>query len=321
MIAVVGGAGMSVKVRMLPREEEFGGPVMGDTFDYDTLNVAAKVAQGDEIQVENSGSAFNIACHLAEMGKAVALASVVADDALGMAVLEQLKKAGVDASHVKQIEGATPVQVELLNILNDPQMVFGNSRLHETMTPELAAQWEELLEASEAIVMDGSLPQETMEYIVEKYGKNGGKKLFFDPAGHEGAVKARDLAGGFYCVMPGRTEAEAMLKKTVLSADQLMEAGAAFEEKGVEKTVITIKGGGLYYKCGISEGVLAPERVLSFAGTAGAGDMVSAAVVAADLEGRAFEDTCGFAMEKAAEFLAGRRDERLIDKLNEKGEA
>lgn len=316
MIAVVGGAGLVVKVLMIPQEDTYDKPVMGDEFDYSTLNVAAKTAQGDDVAIESSGSAFSIACHLAEMGKDVALASVVADDAMGLAVREQLKAIGVDVSNLRTAEGSTPVQVELLNVLKDPQMVFGNSKLYEAMTPEMAEGWSELFDNAEAIVVDGNLPKETLEYIARKYGNKDDVKLFFDPASHAGAVNSRDLLGSFYCVMPGRVEAEAMVRDTVLSAEQLMEAGEFFENKGVAKTIITIKGGGLYYKAGAVAGMLKPERVLSFADTSGAGDVVSAAVVAADLEGKSIEEIGQFAMQKAAEFLAGRSDERLVDVLN-----
>lgn len=316
MIAVVGGAGLVVKVLMIPQEDTYEKPVMGDQFDYSTLNVAAKAAQGDDVTIESNGSAFSIACHLAEMGKDVAFASVVADDAMGLAVREQLKAIGVDVSNLRTAEGSTPVQVELLNVLKDPQMVFGNSKLYEAMTPEMAEGWSEIFDNAEAIVVDGNLPKETLEYIAGKYGNKDGVKLFFDPASHAGAVNSRDILGSFYCVMPGRVEAEAMVRDTVLSAEQLMEAGEFFENKGVAKTIITIKGGGLYYKAGAVAGMLKPERVLSFADTSGAGDVVSAAVVAADLDGKSIEEIGQFAMQKAAEFLAGRSDERLVDVLN-----
>lgn len=318
MIAVVGGAGLAVKVRMIPQEESFEQHAMGDVFDYNSINVAAKTAQGDDVEITSSGSAFNIAINLAKMGKDVALATVAGNDAVGLAVVEQLKQLGVDTSYVRKVEGSSAATVQIMNILNDPQMVFGNSKLFEKMTPEMAEGWAPLLDEAEAIVLDGGLPEETLKYIVEKYGAKDGVKIFFDPASHEGAIKAREIAGKFYCVMPGRVEAEAMLKQTVLSADQLMEAGNVLEEKGVKKTVITIKGGGLYYKDGINEGIIAPERVLSFASTSGAGDVVSAAVVAADLEGKSMEEIGAFAMQKAAEFLAEANDERMIDKLNER---
>lgn len=319
MIAVIGGAGIKVQVMMIPKEDAYEQqPMMGDTYDYNQLNVAAQIAQGDDVKIESNGSAFNIACYLAEMGKEVAFASVTADDAMGLAVIEQLKRAGVDHSYVEIVEGNTPVQVELLNVLNDPQMVFGNSKLYEEITPERVKGWADLLDGAEAIVLDGALPKETLEYIAQTYGGKEDVKLFFDPAGYAGAVNSRDVFGSFYCVIPGRVEAEAMVRNTVLSADQLMEAGQFFEEKGVKRTIITIKGGGLYYKEGASAGVLAPERVLSFAMTSGAGDVVSAAVVAADLEGKSIEEVGAFAMQRAAEFLAGKSDERMIDILNEK---
>lgn len=320
MIAVVGGAGLAVKVRMIPQEESFEQHTMGDVFDYDSINVAAKTAQGDDVEIASSGSAFNIAIHLAEMGKEVALATVAGNDAVGLAIKEQVKALGIDTSYIRNVEGSSAATVQIMNILNDPQMVFGNSKLFEQMTPEMAEGWAPLLDEAEAIVLDGGLPEETLKYIVDKYSAKDGVKIFYDPAGHEGAVKAREIAGKFYCVMPGRVEAEAMLKQTVLSADQLMEAGRVFEEKGAKKTVITIKGGGLYYKDGINEGIIAPERVLSFASTSGAGDVVSAAVVAADLEGKSMEEIGKFAMQKAAEFLEGRSDARLIDTLNEKNQ-
>lgn len=319
MIAVIGGAGLKVQVMMIPKEDAYEQqPQMGDMYDYNQVNVAAQIAQGDDIKIESNGSAFNMACYLAKLGKDVTFLSVAADDAMGLAVIEQLKRAGVGYSHVDIVEGNTPVQVELLNVLNDPQMVFGNSKLYEAITPERVQGWSEVLDGAEAIVLDGAIPKETLEYIAEAYGGKEGVKLFFDPAGYVGAVNSRDVIGNFYCVMPGRVEAEAMVRNTVLSADQLMEAGQFFEDKGVKRIIITIKGGGLYYKEGSSAGVLAPERVLSFAMTSGAGDVVSAAVVAADLDGKPIEEVGAFAMQRAAEFLAGKSDERMIDVLNEK---
>ena len=45
----------------------------------------------------------------------------------------------------------------------------------------------------------------------------------------------------------------------------------------------------MYYKEGEKEGILRPERMLSFGNTAGAGDVVSAAVVAGTVDGKDIE--------------------------------
>lgn len=318
MIAVVGGAGMTARIKVTPQEDPEYRPLVGDSFDYSTLNVAAKTAGGDDITMEGSGCGFHIASHLAEMGHQVTFASVVGDDAPGLGVLSQLARLGVDTSYVRTVAGRTPVKVEVLNMLNDPQMVFGNDDLYGKMDLDAAAGWVGLLDAASAIVLDGNLPQDTLEYIAREYGGKKGMKIFFDPADYRGAAKVKNVMEQLYCIMPGRVEAEVMAGRTVLSEEQLMEAGQFFTDNGVSKTIITIKGGGLYYKDGMQEGVLRPERILSFAGTSGAGDVASAAIIAADLENKDIEAMAHDAMEKAAAFLAERSDERFVDIVNAK---
>ena len=106
-------------------------------------------------------------------------------------------------------------------------------------------------------------------------------------------------------------EAEAMSGQQVLGMDQLMAAGDAFEERGVERVIITLKGGGLYYKEGTCSGIIKPERKLTFAETRGAGDVLSAAVVAASAGGaESLEAAAGAGIEAAAEFLKDAIDER-----------
>jgi fructose-1-phosphate kinase PfkB-like protein len=56
-------------------------------------------------------------------------------------------------------------------------------------------------------------------------------------------VRFADSAMKAHCVLPGRMEAEAMSGLQVLGMDQLMAAGQAFEERGVDRVIITLKGG------------------------------------------------------------------------------
>ncbi len=103
-----------------------------------------------------------------------------------------------------------------------------------------------MLDRADAIMLDGSLPKETIEYIADKYD---GVKLFFDPASVEGGKKIADseILGNFFSIMPGRSEAEAMFKGPILGPDQL-EAASSMFASGVEKIVIKMKSGGIYYR-------------------------------------------------------------------------
>jgi len=321
MIAVIGGACAAIKIKMKPQPDAETMQMMGpgsmdmDVYDYNNANVAAKQAGGDDITMTNSGCGYNIAVNLVKKGVDVSFATVLGNDAYGYAVMHLLNEAGVNTDNIKMLDGATPIRIDMLNILGDPMMSQYNDKIYNEMTVDVVKGWAGLLDEAEAIVIDGNLPAESIEYIAEAYGDK--KKIFFDPASHIGSIKARDVAGKFHCIMPGRLEAEALAKKGILSEDELMAAGRHFEEQGVAKTVITMKGGGLYYKDGMNEGILRPDNILMFAATTGAGDVVSAAIIAADLQGKTMDAAAEEAMADAAEFLKDRDDTRPIDAIQE----
>ncbi len=263
-----------------------------------------------DIRVTTSGCAFNVARLLAsEHGEDVCFVSVIGDDAFGLTARCELEQAGVDVSGMKTVSGSTPVSVEMHNIIGDLQFQRESSVIMDELTPEVIDMSAEILDAADILFVDGTVPEGTLDYISEKY--SGKSRIFFDPGSIAGGVRFADSAMKAHCVLPGRMEAEAMSGLQVLGMDQLMAAGQAFEERGVERVIITLKGGGLYYKEGTCSGIIKPERKLTFAETRGAGDVLSAAVVAASAGGEeSLEAAAGAGISAAAEFLKDAIDER-----------
>ena len=269
------------------------------------------VAEKDtDIRVTNSGCAYHVAERLAaEHGKEVKFISVIGDDAFGTAAKCELEKAGVDVSAVRTVSGSTPVSVEIHNIIGELQFQRENSSVMKWLTLDVIDENAGALEEADIIFTDGTVPAETLNYLSEKY--SGKSRIFFDPGSIEGGVRFADCDMKAYCVLPGRMEAEAMSGLQVLGMDQLMSAGEAFEGRGVERVIITLKGGGLYYKEGTQSGIIKPERKLTFAETKGAGDVLTAAVIAASEEGEGSLEAAAVAgIEAAAEFLKDVIDER-----------
>ncbi|MDO4176002.1 MAG: PfkB family carbohydrate kinase [Bacillota bacterium] len=267
---------------------DFGGyPVM--TPDEDT-----------DIRVSSSGCSYNVARRLGGRTE-LAFVSVVGNDALGMAALCELEKAGVDVSAVKIAEGATPVGVELHNVVGDLNFLRENNSLMGELSPKLIDESAELLDRADVIFMDGSLSVETMNYVSEKYADKC--KICFDPASINGGSRFAESDLKAYLVIPGRMEAEAMTGLQILGMDQLMAAGTALEERGVKNTIITLKGGGIYYREGTEAEIIKPEKVLSFADTSGAGDVLSAEVVYRLSLGDDLAVAAKAAMDETAEYL------------------
>ncbi|MBQ6370836.1 MAG: hypothetical protein IJJ21_04575, partial [Firmicutes bacterium] len=78
----------------------------------------------------------------------------------------------------------------------------------------------------------------------------------------------------------------------------------------VQQIIITMKGGGLYYKEGMNEEILRPDRVLRFSETVGAGDVVTAELLGSYADGKSIGEAARDAMAAAAEYLADCSDER-----------
>lgn len=310
MIAIIGCVKETVSIIMRPSREE---PDQG--FGVTMQPQEEKERDDDKIIVRDSGCGCNIAAHLALWGHDVEMISAVGNDTMGTAAMNGLDRVGVGREGVAVLPGDTAIDIEYVNVLGDVEMSAKNRRILKNITPEFLEERAGLLDRAEAIVVDGSLPQETIEYISATYGARDGVKLFFDPADRFGGARGKGALSGFHCVMPGRREAEALSGRQVMSEEEMSQAGEFFMKEGVDRAVITIKGGGMYYREGDSEGVLRPERVISFASTSGAGDVVSAAVVAGSLEGKTMEETAGDAMEKAALFLNGVEDRHIYDDM------
>ena len=259
--------------------------------------------QDTEILVDISGCSYTVAKLLARRAEAgkVAFVSVVGDDAIGLAAIQDLQEAGVDVSGVRKVEGATPVSIEIRNIIGDLEFARGNNALAGMITPQLLEENRQLLEQAECIFVDGSLPVETLRYVSDEFAD--ACPIYFDPASIQGGVRFADAGMKATCVMPGRMEAEAMSNQQVLGIQQLMEAGEAFEERGVKQTVITLIGGGVYHKEGSVASIINPQRVLSFADTTGSGDVLSAELVYQLWQGASLAEAAQAAMDAVGETL------------------
>ena len=254
-----------------------------------------------DIQVSCNGCAYNVARILVPKTE-VAFVSAVGNDALGLAAKCELEAAGVDISAVKTLGGATPVGVEIVNVIGDLDFARENMKLAKEITPKLIDEAAGVLDKAKAIFVDGSISSEALSYISEKY--EGKCPIYFDPASIQGGYAFAESSLKADCVMPGRMEAEAMSSQQVLGLDQLMSAGEAFEARGTSRTIITLKGGGLYYKEGPESGIIKPEQQFPpTTETKGAGDVLSAQLVLELMNGADFKTAAEAAVAAAVDFI------------------
>ena len=263
----------------------------------------------DKIGVTLSGCAYDVARYLAKEGHEVAFIGLTGEDALGKAALADLEDAGVDTSRMAKSKKMTSIRIEARNFLGDMEFMRVDESIQEDLTAPKAMEMMGDPKGIDLAFADGSLPVETLKAIGKKCREED-IELFFDPASLEGAERGAECLEFFTGIMPGRREAEFMSGLQILSAEQMSEAGKHFENSGIEKVIITIKGGGVFYMEGESQGVIKPQRVLQFAETSGAGDVMTAELMNCFARKRPVEEAAKAGMDAVDGYLANVEDER-----------
>lgn len=264
-------------------------------------NPHGQLVMGDsnpgKISISFGGVGRNIAENLARLGASVSFVSVAGDDMTGHSAVHQLQQLGVDTSGVRLLEGEnTAMYLSILNLFGEMELALCNMDILERVNQEQVDQFLPLLKESEVVGLDTNLSEDVLDYITNQLQ---GVPLFLDPVSVAKAVRVKELIGRFHTIKPNRVEAEAITGLTILSEEQLAEAGRWFSEKGVKRIFITLSGGGVYYKEGDREGILRPGPASPVSAT-GAGDAFSAAVMDGMLRGMDVEEAARYGMGAAS---------------------
>jgi pseudouridine kinase len=183
---VVGGANVDVVARPERRPE-------------------AATSNPGSVSVTAGGVARNIAEVLARLGTHVSLVSAVAGDHHGDLVIEASSIAGIDLTHVRQVEGCTGAYVALLD--ESGELVGGVSDMLDCQLrpDDLDA---DLLASADLVVLDGNLPADTVEHALAL----AEGPVALDPVSVPKAARLRDVLADrrLFLVSAGAAELAAL---------------------------------------------------------------------------------------------------------------
>lgn len=283
-INVIGGITADIEGR------PYGQLVMGDS-------------NPGKINMSHGGVGRNITENLARLGANVGFVSVAGDDFTGRGAVRELMDLNVNVDHVNLLKDEnTAIYLSILNIFGEMELALCNMDILEKISNTIIDDALESLKGSKIVGVDTNLTEETLTYLM---GHLDGIPLFLDPVSVLKAERAKNMIGKFHTIKPNRIEAEAISGLTILNEDQLMEAGKWFSDKGVKRIFITLSGGGVYYKEGLTEGILRPGQVTVVSAT-GAGDAFSAAILDGFVKKMNVEETARYGMAVASIALESR---------------
>jgi ribokinase len=224
-----------------PRIAVIGSANIDLTTFSDRFPKAGETIFGQKFDLGFGGKGANQAVASRLCGAEVFMVARVGGDLFGPATIENFRKLGIDATHVKQIEGVSsgvaPIFVEP-NGQNRILVVKGANDLLKPADVEAAS---DLLKTVDCMVLQFEIPLETVYYSVAFAHKNG-IRCIVNPAPAQ-PVDLNALAGLDYFV-PNESEAETIAGMPVRNVDDAKKCAEKLLSGGVKRVILTLGANG-----------------------------------------------------------------------------
>jgi ribokinase len=223
---------------------------------------------GQKFDLGFGGKGANQAVAARLCGADVFMVARVGSDLFGPATIENFKKLGIDATHVKQVEGLSsgvaPIFVEP-DGQNRILVVKGANDALKAADVDAAA---ETLKTVDCIVLQFEIPLETVYHAIA-FARQHGIRCILNPAPGQ-PVNMQALAGLDYFI-PNESEAETITGVAVRNLEDARRCAEKLVASGIRHVIITLgANGALLAGQGISEHV--PAFAVKSIDSTGAGD-------------------------------------------------
>lgn len=309
-VAVVGGINMDIQGRCK-------GPY------------AAGDSNPGEALMSPGGVGRNIAENLVRLGIRTELVTVFGDDTLSEELYRSCGRLGISTRGAMRLPSTPASQYICILDGGDScgRLVGAVAAMDsfERLTPQRLEERSGLLDAASLIVVDANLPEASIVWIAERYGRGrpapsmGHKNplLALDPVSVAKAARVKSVLGDFTFLKPNRAEASFLSGVPIESNADLPRAAGALRERGVVEVFISLGAEGLYYegpgRDGTERGILHPPA-MELVNVSGAGDAGVAALVWGALSEYPLRDRAGYAV--AASTLATASGLTVNDEMN-----
>ncbi len=219
-------------------------------------------------------------------GADVFMVARVGSDLFGPATIENFKKLGIDATHVKQVVGLSSGVAPIFVEANGQNRILVVKGANDALKPADVDEAADTLKAADCIVLQFEIPLETVYYTIA-FAKKHGIRCILNPAPGQ-PVDMRALAGLDYFV-PNESEAETITGLPVRNVDDARKCADKLAAGGIRRVIITLgANGSLLAGEGLSEHV--PPFAVKSVDSTGAGDAFIGSFAVFLAEGTAEKD-------------------------------
>jgi ribokinase len=222
-IAVIGSANVDL-ITFSDRFPKAGETIFGQKFDFGFGGKGANQAAASRL-----------------CGADVFMIARVGNDLFGPSTIENFSKLGIDATHVKQIEGVSSGVAPIFVEPNGQNRIFVVKGANDRLKPADVDDAADLLKTVDCIVLQFEIPLETVYYSVA-FARQNGIRCIVNPAPAQ-PIDLEAFAGLDYFV-PNESEAETITGMPVRNVDDAKKSAEKLLSGGVKRVIITLGANG-----------------------------------------------------------------------------
>ncbi len=196
---------------------------------------------GQKFDLGFGGKGANQAVAARLCGAEVFMVARVGSDLFGPATIENFRKQGIDATHVKQVEGLSSGVAPIFVEPNGQNRILVVKGANDALQPADVDAAAETLKSADCIVLQFEIPVATVYYTIE-FARKYGIRCILNPApAHPvdlGALKDLDY------FVPNETEAETITGSPVKNAEDAKKCAEKLVAGGIRRVIITLGANG-----------------------------------------------------------------------------
>jgi ribokinase len=196
---------------------------------------------GDSFDLGFGGKGANQAVASRLCGAEVFMVARVGADLFGPATIENFKKQGIDATHVKQIDGVSSGVAPIFVEPSGQNRIFVVKGANDRLTPAEVDAAADVLKTVDCIVLQFEIPLETVYHCV-RFARANGIRCIVNPAPAQ-PVDLKALDGLDYFV-PNESEAETIAGMPVRNVEDAKKVAEKLVSGGVKRVILTLGANG-----------------------------------------------------------------------------
>ena len=196
---------------------------------------------GQSFNLGFGGKGANQAVAARLCGADVFMVARVGSDLFGPATIENFRKQGIDATHVKQVQGVSSGVAPIFVEPSGQNRILVVKGANDAIKPADVDAAADMLKSVDCIVLQFEIPVETVYYTIA-FARKHGIRCILNPAPAQ-AVEMAALQELDYFV-PNEHEAETITGAPVKTVDDAKNCAAKLLAGGVRRVIITLGANG-----------------------------------------------------------------------------